>query len=63
MLWVRRKPLPVKLLEVVQVSCVLLLFSFIIFVTMKDSGDWVGESGGSGAGEVRFLPAAERATQ
>ena len=61
--WVRRKPLPVRLLEVVQVSCVLLLFSFIIFVTMKDSGDWVGESGGGTGGEVRFLPASERATE
>lgn len=56
---VRRKPLPVKLLEMIQVGCVLLLFSFIIFVTMKDAGDWAGESGGGG-GEIEFLPASER---
>ncbi|MDG2125923.1 MAG: RIP metalloprotease RseP [Verrucomicrobiales bacterium] len=60
--WIRRKPLPVKLLEMVQVGCVLLLFSFIIFVTMKDAGDWVGESTGGGA-EIEFLPSAERAVE
>ena len=40
----------------------LLLFSFIIFVTMKDAGDWVGESTGGGA-EIEFLPSAERAVE
>ena len=58
---VRRKPLPVKALEMVQVACVLLLFSFIALVTMKDAGDWAGEAGaGSSSGEIRFLPESER---
>ena len=35
---VRRKPLNFRLLEMIQAGCVMLLFGFIIFVTLKDGG-------------------------
>ena len=37
--WVRRKPTPMKLLELIQGAFVLLLFGFMIFITFKDVGD------------------------
>ncbi len=37
---IRRKPLNLRILEWVQTACVLMLFSFFLFVTMKDVGDW-----------------------
>lgn len=37
--WIRRKPTPVRVLEVVQTAFVLLLFGFMIFITLKDVGD------------------------
>lgn len=36
---IRRKPLHSRALEYVQTACALLLFSFVIFVTLKDAGD------------------------
>ncbi|MEM7699608.1 MAG: site-2 protease family protein, partial [Verrucomicrobiota bacterium] len=53
---IRRKALPVKFLEIIQTAFVLLLFSFIIFVTFKDIGDRVPK--GEAATEVQraFLP-------
>ncbi|CAN5287617.1 sigma E protease regulator RseP [soil metagenome] len=59
---IRRKPINFKVLEVIQIGCVLLLFGFMIFVTMKDSGDWVRSSGGESAAgdEIIFLPRGER---
>ncbi|MEM8954690.1 MAG: RIP metalloprotease RseP [Verrucomicrobiota bacterium] len=39
---IRRKPINVKVLEVVQTGCALLLIGFMIFVTMKDAGDMFG---------------------
>lgn len=39
---IRRKPPQGRLLEYIQTACALLLFGFIIFVTLKDTGDIVG---------------------
>lgn len=36
---IRRRPLHSRLLEVVQTACALMLFGFLIFVTLKDTGD------------------------
>jgi regulator of sigma E protease len=56
---IRRKPLNLRVLEWVQTACVLVLFSFFIFVTVKDLGDW-GTSGSKGKGSDKpiyeFLP-------
>ncbi len=57
---IRRKPINFKVLEMVQLACVLLLFGFMIFVTMKDGGDWVRSAGGAKAAtEIKFLPPSE----
>jgi regulator of sigma E protease len=40
--WVRRKPIHIRLLEVLQTACVLLLLSFMVFVSLKDVGDLFG---------------------
>jgi regulator of sigma E protease len=40
--WVRRRPIHIRLLEVVQTACVLLLLSFMVFVSLKDIGDLFG---------------------
>ena len=45
---IRRKPPQGRLLEYVQTACALLLFGFIIFVTLKDTGDMSGGGGESG---------------
>ncbi len=37
--WIRRKPTPVKLLEILQTTFVMLLFGFMIFISLKDVGD------------------------
>ncbi|MEO0413596.1 MAG: RIP metalloprotease RseP [Verrucomicrobiota bacterium] len=37
--WIRRKPVPIRFLEIVQTGFVLLLLSFMAFVTLKDIGD------------------------
>ena len=61
---IRRRPLPIRVLETVQMACVLLLFSFIGFVTLKDAGDIFGGGGGGGAAgekiEIKFLPPDQR---
>ncbi len=58
---VRRRPIPIKVLETVQMACVLLLFSFMGFVTLKDAGDIFGGGGGGGkGGEIKFLPPDQR---
>jgi regulator of sigma E protease len=46
---IRRKPINVRVLEVVQTGCALFIIGFMIFVTMKDAGDMFG---GSKGGEV-----------
>jgi len=39
---IRRKPPQGRILEYVQTACALALFGFIIFVTLKDTGDFFG---------------------
>lgn len=41
---IRRKPLNFRVMEMLQAACVLLLFSFIIFVTLKDGGSLFAKS-------------------
>jgi regulator of sigma E protease len=55
---VRRKPLNFRFLEMVQMACVMLLFGFMIFVTLKDFGDLGGRAADRGeeAEEMRFDP-------
>ncbi|MCB1226838.1 MAG: RIP metalloprotease RseP [Verrucomicrobiales bacterium] len=58
---VRGRPLQGRFLEVVQTACVLLLFGFLIFVSVKDVGDWFGGSKDKGkAEEIRWLSPEER---
>jgi len=59
--WIRRRPINLRILEVVQTACVLMLLGFMVFVTLKDAGDWFG--GGRKENikdEIRFLSPAER---
>ncbi len=37
--WIRRKSINLRLLEVVQTACVLLLLGFMVFISFKDVGD------------------------
>jgi regulator of sigma E protease len=59
---IRRKPLQGRILEAFQTACALLLFGFIIFVTLKDAGDLFlgGKKGGKEANEIQWLPKEER---
>jgi regulator of sigma E protease len=51
-----------RVLEVIQTACVLMLLSFMLWVTLKDAGDWfTGGKKQEGPMPV-FLPAKERAT-
>lgn len=45
---IRRKPMQSRILEYVQTACALLLFGFLIFVTVKDTGDFFSGGGGGG---------------
>jgi len=47
---IRRKPAQGRILEYVQTACALMLFGFIIFVTLKDTGDFFG--GGAKEGKT-----------
>ncbi len=60
---IRRRPLQGRFLEIVQTACVLLLFGFIIFVTLKDTGDIFlggGSSKKDGVSEFQWLPKDKR---
>jgi regulator of sigma E protease len=62
---IRRRPLQGRFLEVFQTACVLILFGFMIFVTLKDTGDiFLGGGGGSkkggGVSEFEWLPKEKR---
>jgi regulator of sigma E protease len=63
--WVRRKSINIRILEVVQTACVILLFSFMIFISFKDTGDVLGV--GKGAEPERepskFVAPEKRAAQ
>lgn len=60
---VRRKPAQGRFLEYVQTACALMLFGFIIFVTLKDTGDIIGSSGKGGERQlkIKWLPKDQRA--
>lgn len=62
---IRRKPLQGRLLEYVQTACALMLFGFIIFVTLKDTGDFFG-GGAKDDGKtlkIEWLTKEQRATK
>ena len=62
--WIRKKTIPLKILEVVQTAFVLFLFGFMLFVTFKDVGDRVPKGTNPNAEEnvmPRFLSPAEKA--
>jgi regulator of sigma E protease len=59
---IRRKPPQGRILEYVQTACALMLFGFIIFVTLKDTGDILG-GGAQKEGrtlEIKWLPKEQR---
>jgi regulator of sigma E protease len=61
---IRRKPAQGRILEYVQTACALMLFGFIIFVTLKDTGDFFGGGGGGKDGktlQIEWLSKAQRA--
>ena len=61
---IRRKPPTGRLLEYVQTACALALFGFLIFVTVKDTGDFFG--GGKDDGKtlkIEWLPKEKRSAQ
>jgi regulator of sigma E protease len=65
--WIRRKPLQGRILEAFQTACALMLFGFLIFVTLKDAGDlFLGGSKKDKASpakpgaEIQWLPKADR---
>lgn len=65
--WIRRKPLQGRILEAFQTACALMLFGFLIFVTLKDAGDLFlggGKKDKAGAAkpgeEIQWLPKAGR---
>ena len=55
---VRRRPLNTKMLEIVQTACVLLLLSYMGFVTLKDIGDLRG----GGKTTIEFGPPPDTQT-
>ncbi len=48
--WIRRKPVNIRLLEIVQTGCAMLLIGFMLYVTFYDVGDLAGEKAG-----VKFI--------
>ncbi|TLD72364.1 RIP metalloprotease RseP [Phragmitibacter flavus] len=64
--WIRRKPINIRLLEVLQTACVLLLLGFMVFVSFKDTGDIMGvgrkKEAAESAVEPKFLPPAQRSS-
>jgi len=54
--WVSRRPIPFKVLEIVQTAFVLMLLGFMAFVTLKDVGDRVPDGQGQKAPTEQFLP-------
>lgn len=60
---IRRKPPQGRILEYVQTACALMLFGFIIFVTLKDTGDIFGggKDRGGKALKIEWLSKEQRA--
>jgi len=46
--WIRKRPVPLKFLEIVQTGFVFLLLGYMAFITLKDVGDRVPDGGGKG---------------
>ncbi len=60
---IRRKPPQGRILEAIQTACVLLLFGFLIYVTLKDTGDLFqggGGKDGKAGEEIKWLPKEQR---
>ena len=59
---IRRRPIQSRVLEWVQTACALTLFGFLIFVTLKDTGDIFmgGSKKGNPADELGWLPKDKR---
>lgn len=61
---IRRKPPQGRLLEYVQTACALALFGFLIFVTLKDTGDFFGAPAKDGKTlNIKWLPKDQRAAK
>ncbi len=54
--WIRRRPVNVRLVEVVQTACALLLMGYMLYVTFYDVVDIPRWFGFSGETEMRFEP-------
>jgi regulator of sigma E protease len=68
--WIRRKSINLRVLEVVQTACVVVLFGFMIFISFKDVGDVFGVGRKSAPEEQKkekvepkFLPPHQRNAQ
>ena len=58
---IRRKPPQGRILEYVQTACALALFGFLIFVTLKDTGDFFGPTPKDGKTlNIKWLPKEQR---
>ncbi len=44
---VRRRPVNVRLLEIVQTACAVLIIGFMLFIMFFDVQDWIGQKGPS----------------
>ncbi len=54
---VRRKPVNIRVLEIVQTGCALLIIGYIAYVSFFDVGDWLGEKRGEApAAEAQSSP-------
>ncbi|MES2594719.1 MAG: RIP metalloprotease RseP [Verrucomicrobiota bacterium] len=61
---IRRRPPQGRILEIIQTVCVLMLFGFIIFVTLKDTGDiFFGGKKARPTDEFGWQPLEKRAAQ
>ena len=55
--WIRKRPVPLKFLEVVQTGFVFLLLGYMAFITLKDVGDRLPKGEGESKGQpVEFDP-------
>lgn len=59
---IRRRPMNLKALEIIQTTAVVLLLGLMVMLVFKDVGDIASDSGG-GAGGVEFLPRGTAAPQ
>ncbi len=59
---IRRKPAQGRILEYVQTACALMLFGFLIFVTLKDTGDFFGGGKDGKELKIEWLSKEQRAT-